>query len=528
MNTNVLGLFAPSTVKKYDYWFIFLLSYCYIRWDLLWNGTGISVLVFTILFCGFFSLRLDLDHRITAKQKQAARPWLLTVILSAVAAAWFDYTPLGWINFLFLTCAVLCWLSVLTGTRFLPQISNYLPLELLSSLFGIPFSNFGRFFSAVFQRNKTESIDDSISDSTAVTKRHTVIRSGLLILFTLFMIAPLLLIVLNLLAYADESFMRLVAHLIDEFFALFRNLLTLNVLEILRALLLGIPVAAYLFGLLWAYTHPDQAKGLPQKALADQKLHACRFLPRIMIFTALLTFTIVYLLFLGLQAFHLAEALQNGLPDTTTYSRFAREGFFELCAVAFINLMLLAGVWLLAKRTSDGDVPSLLRWMLSLLSVQTILLVITAMTKMALYIQVYGLTRLRVYTSWFMLWLLLVFVVLTLATARKRGVAAEGRLTPAKALTVLTIVMFLMLNYLNVDALIVRDHIDRAQRDPLVRESFDAGYLWSLSGNARLALLDYYDGEIPKELIPHGYWDGHGWERASITSIRLNSQLKTP
>ena len=536
MNKDIWGFSAPLSVKKYDNWIIFLLSFLYIRWDLLWNGTGISVLIFTILFCGFVYLRLDLDNRISPENRKASLPWFLVIALSAIASAWFDYTPLGWFNFLFLTAAVLYWLAVLTGTRILPEVSSYLPLDFLIQLVKLPFSNFDRFFSSIFRTRISCTIssgednsfnsDSADGNSTVLVKRRTLLRSGIQILLTLCMITPLLLIVLNLLAAADESFMRIIAHMIDDFFSIFTHTFSFNMIETIGHLLLAIPVSAYLFGLLWAHTHPDQAKGFGSKEITDRWLLALHCVPGIMILTALLAFTMIYLLFLGLQASHLLEALNHGLPETTTYSQFAREGFFELCTVAFINLMILIGVWLLSKRTVNFEVPRNLRLMLSLLSIQTILLVVTAMVKMGLYIQVYGLTRLRVYTFWFMIWLLLVFIILTLATARKRGIAAGTKLTPAKCLTVLTVSMFLALNYLNVDALIVRNHISRAEKESLSVESFDAGYLWSLSGNARLALVKHYGGDIPKEWIPHGYWDGGDWRRATLTSIRLNSQLK--
>ena len=536
MNKETRGFFTPCYVKKYDNWLIFLLSFLYICWDLLWNGTGISVLIFTILFCGFVYVRLNLDGRITPENKKASLPWFLVIVLSAIASAWFDYTPLGWFNFLFLTASVLYWLAVLTGTRILPEVSSYLPLDLLIQLVKLPFSNFSRFFSCIFRTRisctETSEHDSSSKsgfagdNSTVLVKRRTLLRSGIQILLTLCMITPLLLIVLNLLAAADESFMRMIAHMIDDFFSIFTHTFSFNMIETIGHLLLAIPVSAYLFGLLWAHTHPDQAKGFGSKEITDRWLLSLHFVPGIMILTTLLTFTMIYLLFLGLQASHLLEALNHGLPETTTYSQFAREGFFELCAVAFINLMILIGVWLLSKRTVNFEVPRNLRLMLSLLSIQTILLVVTAMVKMGLYIQVYGLTRLRAYTFWFMIWLLLVFIILTLATARKRGIAAGTKLTPAKCLTALTVSMFLALNYLNVDALIVRDHITRAQKAPLSAETIDDGYLWSLSGNARLALLDYYGDDIPEERIPHGYWDGGDWRRATITSFRLNSHLK--
>ncbi len=564
MNKTTLRLSAPLFVKNYDNWFIFLLSYLYIRWDLLWTGSGVGVSLFTILFCGFFYLRLNMTTPIPEDRRKAARPWLFTIALSALSCTWFDASNLSWFTFLFLTTAFLYWAMTLSGTRILPVLSAYLPLELLISFLSIPFSNFGRFFGAVFRtksyreavaadRDTTPDTDSPVNLSKSHGTHRLLIRNLLMITLTLVILCPLFLIVLNLLAAADEEFMHMIAVLIDHFFGLFDDIFSVQIIETVGDILLAVPVACYLFGLLWAHTRPDHAKGWKTKDRVDVILASSRFVPRIMIYTALTAFSGIYLLFLALQASHLISALTGGLPGTTTYSAFARQGFFELCAVSFINLMVMTGTWLVSSRKQESEtesVPPALLIFLAFLSFQTILLVITALVKMGLYIDTYGLTRLRVYTSWFMLWLLLIFAILSI-THLRRALSSKGdrvvggnRFAPAKTMTALTVIMFLTLSSLNVDALIVRDNLERYIASQMSLEELDLYGLIHLSDNAAMEVLDYYEEsrssthgsresrvvkEVerwislvePEHLLPR--------EKAHLTvaSLRLNHRLNT-
>ncbi|MGN1110598.1 MAG: DUF4173 domain-containing protein, partial [Oscillospiraceae bacterium] len=88
------------------------------------------------------------------------------------------------------------------------------------------------------------------------------------------------------------------------------------------------------------------------------------------------------------------------------YSEFARRGFFELCAIAVINLGVIAVMQTFAKSTR------VIKFYIGALSVLSLGVIATALVKMAMYIGEYGMTLLRVYTSWFMLLMALMFVLI--------------------------------------------------------------------------------------------------------------------
>ncbi|HCF70927.1 MAG TPA: DUF4173 domain-containing protein, partial [Syntrophomonas sp.] len=63
---------------------------------------------------------------------------------------------------------------------------------------------------------------------------------------------------------------------------------------------------------------------------------------------------------------------------------YARSGFFELCRIAAINLIVLLAANLLGQKQSRKD--KALKIFNSLLAIITLVLIATALSKMAMYI----------------------------------------------------------------------------------------------------------------------------------------------
>jgi hypothetical protein len=165
-------------------------------------------------------------------------------------------------------------------------------------------------------------------------------------------------------------------------------------------------------------------------------------------------------------------------PGTTTFSDYARRGFFELVTVAGMVLpLLLLADWLLRR-----DRPGNERVFRMLAGAQVALLFVimgSALHRMRLYQGAYGLTELRLYTTAFMLWLGVVFGWFGWTVLRgRRERFAWGALTTALEALVL-------LHVVNPDAMIVRVNAGRA--DAPMR--FDAPYAASLSADAVPPLL---------------------------------------
>ena len=210
----------------------------------------------------------------------------------------------------------------------------------------------------------------------------------------------------------------------------------------------------------------------------DEYVKVFRFAPAVTVYSALTALNLIYLIFFLAQTSYLFSAFRDSLPQAMTYAEYARRGFFELCAVSGINLAVIAAAHLVMKR----EKIKALRGETAVLCIFTIALIATAMSKMVMYISYYGLTRLRVYTSWFMIVLLLLFIIVLLRQFKSFNgtrIAAAG-----------CICLFLALCYGNVDGMIAKYNIDRYQAGTL--KSLDIEALAELSDARTPYLYELY------------------------------------
>lgn len=156
-----------------------------------------------------------------------------------------------------------------------------------------------------------------------------------------------------------------------------------------------------------------------------------------------------------------------------TYAQYARGGFFQLVAVAFLTLAVVAG----AVRFGDAGGGGRRTWMKILLGglcALTLVILASAMKRMSLYEEVYGFTRLRLLVDTTILWLAGMFGLLLAA-----GWVWKASWLPRAALA-LTAIAVLGLNVVDPDAAIARRNIDRFE----TTGKLDADYLASLSFDA--------------------------------------------
>ncbi len=120
----------------------------------------------------------------------------------------------------------------------------------------------------------------------------------------------------------------------------------------------------------------------------------------------------IYVVYLFSQLAYFFSAMGGLLPEDFTASEYARRGFFEMCAVCAINLVIIFLTSAICRKTENG-LPVGIKVLNIFLCAFSILLIITAVSKMVLYIDFYGMTRLRIYTSLFMFALAIIFVTVT-------------------------------------------------------------------------------------------------------------------
>ena len=321
--------------------------------------------------------------------KQNLRSIIIFVVCILGTAPFFlyDSIPLNALLFLFTVCACFYWILVSAGNSVEKRVSGYVLADWVNQTFPIPFSN----FLGIFVSIKTASKD---------TKRGKSVLIGVL---GICIAIPLIIGVTSLLINSDAGFQKFTEDFSDR----------LGLDDIGRYILQfigGVPIACYIFGAVCGNIQKRYTQSVTKES-TDRNLLAAHRIPRAAIFAPLTILCILYIVYISVMSVYLFSGFTGNLPEGFTYAEYARTGFFELCGVAAINLFVLIFTYSFAKRAA-GEYPKHMRILTGLLCIMTELLVATAVSKMLMYIDAYGLSRLRVYVLWFLILLFIIFAVL--------------------------------------------------------------------------------------------------------------------
>lgn len=276
---------------------------------------------------------------------------------------------------------------------------------------------------------------------------------------------PLFVVVLVLLSSSDGLFASVVLDTLEFFFD------DVDAVWTCWTLILSFPLSMMFYSLLFSIRHPETIEYFAKEAkvpATDGKLSPAAALG------ALTPFAAVYALFVGIQATYL---FGMRLPDEMTFADYARSGFFELFAVTVLNLavVLLA---LQVTRTRADKAGFVLRVVCTIITAQTGLMLLSAVLRMFLYIQQYGLTTLRVVVLLCEAGAAVLLVALTLKIW-KQGFGFFRWLACA------SLALLLIGNYMCMDAVIANYNV-KAYTAGKIR--FDMSYLVELSPIAALSL----------------------------------------
>ena len=176
-----------------------------------------------------------------------------------------------------------------------------------------------------------------------------------------------------------------------------------------------------------------------------------------------------------------------------TPASYARRGFFELCGVCSINLGLISLITGLAHRNEEGKIPLSVRISATLICVFSAIFTVTALSKMLLYISLYGLTRLRLLTSLLMVMLGLIFVGVVISLYLRK-------FPTAKYIITVLAVLALAVGFFDVDRTIAFYNVEHYKTGQL--EEIDDEHLGGLSDSAvpyLVELLGSPDTEVREE-----------------------------
>ena len=457
MEEQIFARFAKpeKSFSTSDKAFAFAMLGCgFLYWKLIsvfMLGAGVTIFAIVMFIISFIYL-----SKSSAKQNAGSLILLVLAGLSAAQFVFFDNWLISGLNFIFLSAVFVYWICLSTDRRIDNKLSVYIIGDAVKQVVSMPFRNFGCCASGMkgfFTNRKVKGILPALV--------------GILVFL------PLIAIVIRLLISADFAFEYFTNRIAD--FISIGKIIT-NIIQFV----IGIPVAFYLYGLIYGNVKGRYADKITVDSV-DEAAGIVRFAPKTAIYSVLASFIAVYFIFFVVQVAYLFAAFGGNLPAEYTYAEYARRGFFELCAVAGINLVVLVVSALTVKRGS-GENPTALRIETLIISLCTMLLIATALSKMAMYISAYGLTQLRVFTSWFMVFLFLIFTMICIRQFITFNMT--------KYIIAGFICMFMILSYGNVDGLIAKYNISRYESGTL--STFDVAMIAGLSDAAVPGIYDMY------------------------------------
>ena len=295
-------------------------------------------------------------------------------------------------------------------------------------IFVLPFTGMGKALPALFRK-----------DPAASGKKG---KGGSIILGILCAV-PVLLIVVPLLVRADAAFAKFLSFLS---------------LDSIPRILLSVIFGTVLFLFLFSHAFPT-VRGLNRRA--KKTLSQTVFLPAapLLSFTGAISF--FYILYLVSQISYFFGAFTGDTPGGFLPANYARRGFFEMCVICVINLIVLFAVILLSRR-ENGKIHRGVAGLCAFIDLFSIVLIGTAISKMILYIRRFGMTAKRLTTSAFMVVLLFVFLAL-LARLFIR------RFPYMKCIVITTAVISIALGLADIDTTIAKYNVTAYQSGNLSR-----------------------------------------------------------
>jgi len=472
----------------------FVLGYLFSRWVFLrWQGWGVTA--FTTAY--LLTVTAYLMKKGIFVKSHAAWFWMaVTWVTGASYTLWMNVGFAG-IRLLLLVGSAVYYVIVASGCTFMGKTGNYLLIDGINAFTLIPLRNIiNQYVSfAVLGKKK---------------KRGKILPVLLGVLFALILAA----ILIPILRRADSGGFSIILDFIEDAFRFID-------LEFFFYAILAIPIAAYIYGLISGVAHKKGTDIIEPKPIKET-VDALRILQPATINIVLGAVCGVYCVFILSQIPYFFSAFTGNRPDGwLLYSEYARRGFFELSGIAVVNLIILTvGNLLSKKRRIESTALKSLNIMLAVI---TLLLIATAFSKMALYIDAYGLTMPRLLPCVLMVFMAIVFIALIVLQKRDFSIVRFALITGS--------IIVCVLSLCNLDAIVVRYNTDRYLSGTLLR--YDTEILWRSGSAGILPAIEVYeatqDQNLKKDLKDYLGYQNCMYREAntqSLESYKAQKQLK--
>lgn len=387
-------------------------------------GTTIVYLLLSVLLIAWFCKK-------KTKIQPASFIWLLFIIVGSCVFFWLDNNFLKISSIVVLSISSIYFIMINSNIQTDKRLNGFFFFDILDGMFNLPFEHFNyapKIFTQFLKEPKTKK---------EVNKNKKYLLLG--ILFSL----PVVAIIVNMLINADDMFKLFWTNLFRWFNL---NYIQENYYLYIFQLFLGIIIGFYVFALFFESFQRSKLKKT-SKYKVKNTYKNMRTVPYSFMIGIVLPILFVYLVFFTSQISYFLSSFQQMLPAGLNYAENARKGFFELCGVSFVNFLLIAIMVYFIKKEEASKVQ--LRIFSLLLCLTTIVLIIIALLRMNLYTATYGLTSLRIYVTWFIILLFIIFIVI--------GIKISFLKFPAiKFAIIASFCLFFALCFINPDKLIAK------------------------------------------------------------------------
>ena len=364
--------------KKDNIFLVFLLLFCIPFVVLtLWGGFNLGFTLSYITFVTVFSIYLG-----KPSEKFKLFPWL-SVAFAFCGAVVFTLSAQPAVRFwLFVLIVVLtsAWFAYLGGYDMSDDYS--IISACLTSTIGTTFGSMKRSMKTVF-----------------------TLRGGkgtMKVIVSVLCAIPAVLLVITLLRSGDAAFDGLL-NVMGKSFG--------GAGTVLIKIIIGITAFPFLVSL---------GLGLKKNKIEQKKWFVKTGLENVYIISFLSVISAVYVIYLFSQLAYFFSAFGGILPEGITVASYARRGFFEMSFIAALNFVFISLASLFCIKKENGKRNAGITVIIVFIGVFTLVLIATALSKMILYIGSFGMTRLRILTSAFMVFLAVLFVSVILRGFMKK------------------------------------------------------------------------------------------------------------
>lgn len=393
---------------------------------LFWHKSpGISVILFIVATILIILYNLNEKQMINNKKGIL---WAIPIILLSLTYFIFNNLFFQILNVpvMFALTIIMC-ISITEG-----KISEY---KFIRKILGKIFKPFSLIFEFISDFEVDEFLNKEKENQNE--KMEFAKKLGKSILISI----PVIIIIIILLSSADSVFGNLfkdISEIISRAFS------SEQISEIFWRIVCIILSFIYIIGFIITFTKKIDTE--TQEFEKTKKINISCFT----INTLLISLNIIYFIFSIIQFKYLF--ISAGKTANFDYATYARTGFFQLMFVSFINFILLH----ISKKEKNNKLNKVLKIMLILF---TIIIVISAAFRMHLYEQEYGYTYLRLFVYFTLITEILVLIPILLEICGKK-------LDTFKISIEIIVTMYVILNFINIDAVIVRNNVNRYLEDP--------------------------------------------------------------